>query len=243
MADTTYIDYVQPAVNAEWLNEINDHVWHDTPVTGGAVHAADVISVTPFDDISSTEVQLALEELNTKVNDLTSSDLTFTQSGTNAVVRNLQTKVQEFISVEDFGAVGDGVNDDTAEIQAALNAHLNVDFGSKDKTYKVSAPLTLRTGHSLVGRGAKIQQITNNTEILNIDNKSDITITGLYFYGVGSDYVESDSSRASAIMGTGVKFRIKVHHNKFENFGYTSLHAQDITDIEFSHNTIIGPVS
>ena len=34
MSDTTYVDYVAPAVSAEWLNEINDHVWHDTPVIG-----------------------------------------------------------------------------------------------------------------------------------------------------------------------------------------------------------------
>lgn len=48
MSDTTYIDYVQPAVSAEWLNEINDHVWHDTPVaTRSSVHESDAIGYTP----------------------------------------------------------------------------------------------------------------------------------------------------------------------------------------------------
>jgi len=47
MADTTYIDYVAPAVDAEWLNEINDHVWHDTTVSGTTVHGSDVIEFTP----------------------------------------------------------------------------------------------------------------------------------------------------------------------------------------------------
>lgn len=46
MADTTYVDYVTPAVNAEWLNEINDHVWHDTPVSGAILHSGDKISFT-----------------------------------------------------------------------------------------------------------------------------------------------------------------------------------------------------
>ena len=43
----------------------------------------------------------------------------FTQSGTGAVARTVQDKLQESVSVKDFGAVGDGVADDTAAITAA----------------------------------------------------------------------------------------------------------------------------
>lgn len=44
----------------------------------------------------------------------------FKQAGTGATTRMVQAKAREVISVTDFGAVGDGVADDTAAIRAAL---------------------------------------------------------------------------------------------------------------------------
>lgn len=46
----------------------------------------------------------------------------FLQVGTGAVTRTVQAKLQDFVSVKDFGAAGNGTTDDTAAIKAACAA-------------------------------------------------------------------------------------------------------------------------
>ena len=75
----------------------------------------------------------------------------------NAVASTVHNKLQDIISVKDFGAVGDGVTDDTVEIQNALDA-LSSTGGMvyfPRGTYIISSALTPPSNVTMMGEGIK----------------------------------------------------------------------------------------
>jgi hypothetical protein len=97
--------------------------------------------------LTHTEVDANFTNLNTD-----KQDNTFTQAGTGAVSRQVTDKLKDVVSVKDFGAVGNGVADDTAGIQAALNLGVRVFMPSG--IYRTTSELVLKTGSKLIGAGA-----------------------------------------------------------------------------------------
>jgi len=91
------------------------------------------------------------------------SEIDYDQGGTGSVATNVEAKLQERISVKDFGAVGDGVVDDTAAIQAAIT-HIDTLVTANNK---FAAALYFPSGQY------------NITATLNID------FIGLTIYGDG----------------------------------------------------------
>jgi len=82
-----------------------------------------------------------------------SSHITYTQGGTGATSRTVTSKLQESVSVKDFGAVGDGVTDDTTAIQNAFTAVSTAGGGAiyfPLGTYLISAQITMGSNTSIV---------------------------------------------------------------------------------------------
>jgi hypothetical protein len=85
---------------------------------------------------------------------LSSAYITFLQSGTGAVQRTVQSKLRDFVSIKDFGAVGDGATDNSAAIQAAIDAtpaggELHIPLG----TFLHATGLTIGKAITITGVG------------------------------------------------------------------------------------------
>jgi hypothetical protein len=82
--------------------------------------------------INAADAELYTKDLNGNIHKFqntttgTASGVKFTQAGSGAVQRTVDSKLKDVVSVKDFGAVGDGVADDTAAVQAAFNSGATV---------------------------------------------------------------------------------------------------------------------
>jgi hypothetical protein len=106
-------------------------------------------------------------------------------------------KLEQSVSVKDFGAVGDGVADDTAAIQAAINASSSVTASAGD-VYRVTAKIEIPSNRYLDFNGATFKRdfvgdyIFQNVNAQNNGAATDenITIKNARFI----DYGRSDTS-------------------------------------------------
>ncbi len=85
--------------------------------------------------------------------------------------------------VKEFGAVGDGVADDTIAIRNAIASGLSINLG--DSTYLISGSLTLPSGFTLMGCGATLKTISAITMV--VPKGEGGRVTGIKFLGSGKD--------------------------------------------------------
>jgi len=160
----------------------------------------------------------------------------FTNSGTGGVERTLQAKLEDVVNVKDFGAVGDGVTDDTDALVAAHATGKSVFYGSLSYVVKRPNEILLFEGATYSGNRAKIivtadaaapdtgsfGRFTNNIFYRNTSTTlvDSIEITGIDFdirrtrwNAIGAAVM---SSRDNA---TG---HFNVHNNTIQNVGTTS---------------------
>jgi hypothetical protein len=89
----------------------------------------------------------------TSLTNTDSSQLVYTQGGTGSVSRSVENRLRDFVSVKDFGAVGDGVTDDTAAIQAAIDASQKVYLPEGVYVVNAATGILLREGSYVLGDG------------------------------------------------------------------------------------------
>jgi len=142
--------------------------------------SAGVLPTVYWDNAQAIRVRLRLANGSTLAeadpyysDGLSSTDLSFTPTGTGAVARTVQAKLRETVSAKDFGAVGDGVADDTAAIQAAIDAAaaagpvLHVPAG----TYRLTSPVEVPAGGVIEGvSGLYMANTFSGRTVFHIDH-------------------------------------------------------------------------
>ena len=132
---TVYIDGVNQYVGDSYIETDSDTV----TFTSG-VHVGGEVKFT-------TAIQ-------TTTGSVDASIVTYDPPFTGGVITNVEDKLAQYISVKDFGAVGDGVTDDTTAVQAFLDACKDGRGYMPSGIYKITAPVTLDPEFSYVIEGA-----------------------------------------------------------------------------------------
>jgi len=127
----------------------------------------------------------ATERYSDVVVQVDSSDVTFLQAGTGAVTRTAQAKMRDVVSVKDFGAVGDGVTDDTVAFQNAIAAASGkaLFISSPSNAYKITSGLTIPTGTSIIGDNKWKCKILCGANINLLTMQDSSSISGVYLEG------------------------------------------------------------
>jgi hypothetical protein len=92
-----------------------------------------------------------------------------------SVARSVQDHFGEVANVRDFGAVGDGLTDDTAAVQAAVNEALSSRKAcyAPAGNYKLTGPITVglpASGFKLFGDGQDVTRFTPTSNTANVFN-------------------------------------------------------------------------
>lgn len=130
-----------------------------------------------------------------------------------AYIAPTRTRGATVLDVRNFGAIGDGVHNDTAAIQAAINA-LPSDGGTvfvPGGTYMIDAVRNLRLRsqmHLQLAPDAKLAALPNSVDrsyVLNVYKVSDVEISGGQIVGERDQHMGTTGEWGHAIMIRGSK--------------------------------------
>ena len=135
--------------------------------------------------------------------------VTYTAPFTGGVAETLSAKLAQYVSVKDFGAVGDNITDDTAAIQAALTETSGTVYLPAGD-YKITSPLTFSQSVQLAGSGPESVIHAYDCDVLyfsssNLISPRKIGNFDIYGHSTGGEYtaikIDLDSSSGPRVTG------------------------------------------
>lgn len=169
-----------------------------------------------------------------------------TGTGTAQLSQTVKAKLQQTVSIMDFGAVGDGTTDDTAAIISAVQSNTSV-FVPNGYTFLVrNLIIDAKTNFRLYGGGTlKLTGGANiRSRVILFTNCTDFDVDGLVIDGNKANLTESSTAqRLYDGIGVSASKRFRIINNNVKNvfFGAginCTDNAGDITN--FNTQSIVG---
>ena len=155
---------------------------------------------------------------------------------TSSVARTLTSKLGDSVSVLDFGAVGDGITDDTAAINAALSSGFKHVYLVAGKTYVVKNGLTVPDGVTFDGYGAKIDYIKPDQNWMHCITLGSNTILRGMSISCKSGMVRGDTGFGINIFKS---FNARVYDVNLDRIASAAIWATEATNV-IINNCIIS---
>jgi hypothetical protein len=159
------------------------------------------------------------------------------------VVRTVQAKLDDFASVRDFGAKGDGIADDSEAINRALyqlycretNSQIRRALYFPAGTYRVSETIIVPTWAKLVGEGA-------DCTIILLDRSQDLSTLNEYCGRFGDSLQQVGANIGTN--GATPPRNIEISSMTFQNTEDTDVFlVEDATQCWFSSVNFVGPLT
>ncbi len=156
------------------------------------------------------------------------SQVSYNPPFTASVPTNVEAKLAQTVSVKDFGAVGDGVVDDTAAIQDAVDAGAGVVY-LPIGTYSVGQ-LTVPNGVRLIYGPGVLKQRAQDANVLYLSGVSNIIIDGVKILGVAGTNEPAARSSNSGIYCTNNCVNVTVRNCRIDRMFYYPVYMEDTYD-------------
>lgn len=195
---TVYIDGVNQYVGDSYIETDSDTV----TFTSG-VHVGGEVKFT-------TAIQ-------TTTGSVDASIVTYDPPFTGGVITNVEAKLAQYVSVKDFGAVGNGVANDAAAINTALTYAATLTNGADvilpAGTYACgSTTINVPAKVRLVLSGAKITSSATNAVVVTVGN--DGATGGIIGSGHASSLIDH-SGTGSGVVADGIASQADLHLSNF----------------------------